>query len=92
MATLKEIRIRNWNLFFLNLEYRFSWYTDHTLAGLTITKKDGRWLLVVKATTPKGKGVVAFFDGKDLDTVVDQFIYHLSHKPGISWKNDYFVK
>ena len=91
MATMKEIKVRNWSVFFLNIEYRFNHYTDHLLQGLTMTKKGDRWLVVVKATAPNNTRVVAFFEGRDLDTAVDQFVYHLTHKPGISWKTDNFV-
>jgi len=63
----------------------FAWNTGKTLRGVTFNRKEGEWMVVVRATTRKGKPVVSFVSGKDLRAVWAAWVSCASGRDAKDW-------
>jgi hypothetical protein len=62
-------------------------YSGMVYEGLSATRKDGGWFLVVRATARGGEHVVTFYAGRRLYEALWHFAYDLTHG-SVKWSKD----
>lgn len=86
-----EERSRRLALWLLNLDELEGWYGQRVLNGFTLSRKDGGWLLVVRAASRKGERLVCFSWALSIEGAVYQFVYGETHDPGNVWREDRYT-
>lgn len=91
VATGHEMRLALW---FLGLAESLAWHEQAVLQGVSFSRKDGHWAMVVRVRLARGNGagkpVVAFHYGDDPAECISSFANAVA-KRTVEWKDDRYA-